>query len=199
MLSTKLPADPLRKDSGMDLAATTSDSSLKHTTSPHHHHHLPMDRKNKITTFNAGRDGLRIPPPTSAPALSSRMTTKLLERKCQNHIEALNSREFYENGAIWFDKTDDWRAEIGFLSDKAQDLNQHVAAWQKLARRYPEYGIHTMDMSTSIGEDGGVAETTANVEIVGMPTGTVLRSTCVATFESVEGKWLATKFRTISG
>ncbi|CAK4003541.1 Hypothetical predicted protein [Lecanosticta acicola] len=191
MLSTQRPADPLRKDSAMDVVVVL-DNAAKHTSQT-----MDSTRRQK-TTFAGGRDGLRIPPPASS-STSSRMTMKLLERKCQKHIEAVNSRDFYEDGAIWFDKTEDWEAEIPFLSDKTMNLPQHVAAWQKLARRYPEYGIRCIEMTTAMGEGGRSAETFAVVEITGMPTGTAWRSTCVASFESVEGKWLATKFKTIPG
>lgn len=162
--------------------------------------HAPtaMDSRRQKTTFAGGRDGLRVAPPTISN-ISSRMTTKLLERKCLKHIEAVNSRDFYEYGEIWFDKTDDWEADVAFLSEKPMSLEQHVAAWKKLARRYPEYGIHCVEMSTSIGEGGSSAETLAAVEITGMPAGTVIRSMCAASFGLVEGKWLATKFRCLPG
>lgn len=140
-----------------------------------------------------GRDGLRVVAP-SKTVMPSRMVIKMLERKCLRHIEAVHHRDFFEGGAIWTDKTDSWEAEMPFVTEEQMSLHQYVKAWQVLARQYPEYGIHCTGMSTSI--EGSSASVRADLEVTGMPSGVVRRNVSIASFELVDGKWLATKFTT---
>lgn len=166
----------------MDVAPSTALQASKHA---------PLGRHASLA---GGRDGLRVVAPTRI-SMPSRMVVKMLERKCLRHIEAVHHRDFFEDGAIWTDKTDSWEAEMPFVTDEQMSLPQYVEAWRILARQYPEYGIHCTDMSTSV--EGSSASIQASLEVTGMPSGVVRRNVSVATFELLDGKWLATKFTTL--
>ncbi|EME46481.1 hypothetical protein DOTSEDRAFT_70474 [Dothistroma septosporum NZE10] len=181
MLSAQQLADPLRKGS-MDIAPSTA---LQVAERPSRGRHAPLA---------GGRDGLRAVAPTKG-SVPSRMIVKMLERKCLRHIEAVHHRDFFEDGAIWTDKSESWEAELPFVTEEQMPLPEYVKAWQVLARRYPDYGLHCIEMSTLI--EGSSACTHANLEVTGMPPGVVRRNVSIARFELVDGKWLATKFTTL--
>lgn len=190
MLSAKAQhlQDPLRKDS-MDVAPVVQ------TMYPHSNSNT-MERPRHA--LGGGRDGLRAMKSTRPPP-SSRMTMKLLERKVTTHIEAINQRDFFEGGAVWLDKADFWTSEIAFLSDDSMDLSQYVNAWQKVSRIYPHYEIRCLEMATTVQDDTGIAKIVLKVEVSGMPVGIVRHNMAVASFAFLDGKWLATDFKTLAG
>lgn len=129
---------------------------------------------------------------------SPRMLKNLLERKCLAHVDAINSHDFFEGGAIWLDKSEDWEAEMAFLSNERMSLEQYVEAWKKITRCYPEMKLKCVDMQTDI-RTAVEAEVCFAVEVTGMPVGVVRKNVSLARFEVLEGRWLATKFRTLPG
>ncbi|EME82586.1 uncharacterized protein MYCFIDRAFT_211091 [Pseudocercospora fijiensis CIRAD86] len=186
MISTK-PLDTLRKDSMLDLTPPSLPLSHQDPKSTH-----------STTTLGNGRDGLRALPPTMKTP-SSRMLKALLERKCLTHIDAINSRDFFdEAGGIWLDKAENWKAEISFLSSRSMGVEEYVEVWKKMTRLYPEMRVSCVEMRTEV-KGVGTAELRFGVEVMGMPVGVVRRSVCLASFEVVEGRWLATRFRSLDG
>ncbi|KAF7197880.1 hypothetical protein HII31_00969 [Pseudocercospora fuligena] len=186
MISSKA-LDPLRKDSMLDLAPNV----------PLLHQEPRSAPAGRSTTLGGGRDGLRAAPPTMKSP-SPRMLKSLLERKCHTHVDSINSHDFFEGGAIWLDKSENWEAEIAFLSTTSMDLEQYVEAWKKITRCYPEMKLKVVEMQTDVRGEA-LAEVCFAVEVTGMPVGVVRRNVSLATFEVLEGKWLATRFRTLGG
>ncbi|KXT12386.1 hypothetical protein AC579_1708 [Pseudocercospora musae] len=186
MISSK-PLDPLRKDSMLDSLAPNVPLS----------HQDPKPAR-ITTTLGNGRDGLRALPPTLKKSPSPRMLKGLLERKCHTHVDSINSHDFFEGGAIWLDKWEKWEAEISFLSTQKMDLEQYVDAWKKITRCYPDMKLKVVQMQTDVRGEA-LAEVCFAVEVTGMPKGVVRRNVSLATFEVLDGRWLATRFRTLGG